>query len=95
MNVDCAKLDEKRAQMFHTLTARNLFVSKRARGDMLPTTDFFTTRVKELDEDDWKKLGRCLQYLKDTVNDVLILSADNIRVVKWWVDGSYACHEDC
>ena len=95
VNVDCAKLDKKRARLFHTLTARNLFVSKRARGDILPTTAFFTTRVKEPDEDGWKNFGRCLQYLKDTVNDVLILIADNICVVKWWVDGLYACHEDC
>ena len=61
VNLDCAKLDEKRARLFHTLTARNLFVRKRARGYILPTTAFFTTRVKEPDKDDWKKLGRCLQ----------------------------------
>ena len=60
VNVDCAKLDDKRARLFHTLTARNLFVRKRARGYIPPTTTFFTTRVKESDKDDWKKLGRCL-----------------------------------
>ena len=36
VNLDCAKLDKKRARLFHTLTARNLFVSKKARGDILP-----------------------------------------------------------
>ena len=69
--------------MFHTLTVRNLFSSKKARGDILPTIAFFTTRVKEPNEDDWKKMGRCLKYLKDTTNDVLTLRANNIRVVKW------------
>ena len=66
VNPDCPKLDESRARLFHTITARNLFSSKRSRGDILPTTAFCTTRVKEPDEDDWKKLGRCMQYLKDT-----------------------------
>ena len=44
--------------MFHTLTARNLFVGKKERGDILPTTAFFKTRVKKPEEDYWKKLGR-------------------------------------
>ena len=52
-------------------------------------------RVKEPDENDWKKMGRCLQYLKDTANDVLALSANNMRFTKWWVDESYACHKYC
>ena len=46
VNVDCAKLEEKQVRLFHTLTARNLFVSKRARGDILTTMAFFTTRVE-------------------------------------------------
>ena len=46
VNLDCAKLDEKRARLFHTLTARKLFVGKRATRDILKTTDLFTTRVK-------------------------------------------------
>ena len=88
MNVDCAKLDEKQARLLHTLKSRSLFVSKRAREDILPNTAFFRTRVKEPDKDDWKKLGRCLKYLKETVNDVIVLSANDIHVLKWWVEGS-------
>ena len=60
VNPDCPKLDAARARLFHTITAQNLFSSKRSRGDILPTTAFCTTRVKALDEDDWKKLGRCM-----------------------------------
>ena len=83
VNADCPKLDTARAQLFHSIIARNLFSSKRSREDILATTAFCTTRVKAPDEDDWKKLGRCMQYLKDTPNDVLTLSADNIQIVKW------------
>ena len=49
-------LDEKREQMFHTITARTLFCGKRARLDLQPTVAFLCTRVREPDEDDWKKL---------------------------------------
>ena len=34
-----------------------------------------------------------MHYMKDTADDILILSVNNIRVNKWWVDGSYACHK--
>ena len=42
--------------------------------------------------DDWKKLGRCLRFLRDTIDDVLTLEADRTNVVKWWVDASFAVH---
>ena len=35
-----------------------------------------------------------MDYMKRTEDDVLTLSMKNIRVVKWWVDGSYDVHED-
>ena len=46
------KLDEKRKQTFHTITARTLFCGKRARPDILTAVFFLTTRVKEPDVDD-------------------------------------------
>ena len=95
INPDCPKLDEKRARLFHTLKAINLLSRKRSRGDILMATAFHTTRVKAPDKDNLKKIGRTLQYMKDMPNAVLTLSANNIQVIKWWVDGSYACNEDC
>ena len=56
---------------------------------------FLITRVKDPDEDDWGKLKRILRYLKGTKNMKLTLSADNLSVVKWWVDASHAMHDDC
>ena len=35
-----------------------------------------------------------MQYLRATKNLVLTIEADDIRVVKWWVDSSYAVHPD-
>ena len=58
-------------------------------------TASLTTRVKSPDEDDWGKLKRPLQYLKETIHIPLVLSADSITLQRWWVDATYAVHEDC
>ena len=81
--------------MFHTITARSLFCGKRARPDLQPTVAFLCTRVTYPDEDDWKQLRRLVKYMEQTQDDVLTLSANSLRVVKWWIDGSYAVHPDC
>ena len=52
------------------------------------------TRVRNPDEGDWKKLRRLLGYLKRTIKLPLILQADGLNVLKWWVDASYAAHEN-
>ena len=44
--------------------------------------------------DDWGKLVRYMQYIKRTKKDILTLSADNLHVLKWYVDASFAVHPD-
>jgi hypothetical protein len=50
--------------------------------------------VKAPDEDDYKKLRRTMQYLRGSLDLLLTLEADDVRVIKWWVDASYAVHPD-
>ena len=50
--------------------------------------------MRKPDEDDWKKLRRLLGYLKRTINLPLIIRADRVNVLKWWLDASYASHDD-
>ena len=52
------------------------------------------TRVRNPDEDNWKKLRRLLGYLKRTIKLPLILRADGVNVLKWWVDASYASYDN-
>ena len=49
-------LSEKIASQFHRTTAQLLFLCLKARPDIQTTVSFFTTRVREPDMDDWKKL---------------------------------------
>ena len=62
--------------MFHRLVARLLFASKRARPDIQVTVAFLCTRVKAPTEEDYKKLGRIIKYVKETIDLTLILGSD-------------------
>ena len=87
-------LDETSAQAFHHPVAQLLFRGIRCRKDAQTEIAFLTTRVRNPDEGDWKKLSRLLVYLKRTIKLPLILRADGVNVLKWWVDASYAAHDD-
>ena len=81
-------LNETRAQAFHRTVAQLLFNGIRCRKDAQTAIAFLTTRVRNLDEDDWKKLWRLLGYLKRKINLPLILQADGVNVLKWWIGAS-------
>jgi hypothetical protein len=91
---DSTDLDKKRAEELHTSTAKGLFVCKRARPDIRTATTFLCTRVKNTNENDWKKLMRLMKYLNGSKDEVLFLSADDLHVVKWYADASFAVHGD-
>jgi hypothetical protein len=91
---DPVLLDTPTAELFHHYTAKLLFLSRRARPDIQTAVSFLTKRVKAPDEDDYKKLRRTMQYLRGSMDILLTLEADDVRIVKWWVDASYAVHND-
>ena len=74
-------LNKKQDQAFHHAVAQSEIA-------------FLTTRVRNPEKDKWKKLRRLLGYLKQTIKLPLILQADGVNVIKWWVDASYAAHEN-
>ena len=74
--------------------AKLLFLCKRARPDIQTAVSFLCKRVKAPDNDDYKKLTRVMKYLRGTINMPLSLGADNMNIVKWWVDASFAVHPD-
>ena len=79
---------------FHTFVAKALFLSKRGRPDISTAIAFLTTRVKEPDVDDWKKLLQLMFYLKQTKDLILMLEMDNLNIFKWLIDVAYAVHKD-
>ncbi|CAJ1945741.1 unnamed protein product [Cylindrotheca closterium] len=81
-------------QIFHTIVARGLYVSKRARLDIHPTITILASRVQEPTESDWKKCVHMMQYLFCTSLYYLTLSAESLQVMKWMIDASFAVHPD-
>jgi hypothetical protein len=88
------KLNEERADAYHTMVAKALFLCKRARPDIQPTIAVLCTRVKGPNEANWAKLVRLMKYLNGTRDRKLTLSADNLHCIKWYVDASFAVHPD-
>ena len=87
-------LNKSKKEAYHNTVAKGLFLCKRARPDIQLTIASMTTRVLTPNESDWLKVKRLLQYLKGTMKKVLTLSIDNLRVIKWYVDVSFAVHPD-
>ena len=91
---DSPLLSEEKQENFHSVTSLLLYLSRRCRLDIQTTVAYLTTRVSCPTEDDWKKLKRCLQYLRGTLDLTLTLGADDITRMMTWVDVSYAVHDD-
>ena len=91
---ECEELDEARSEIFHSVTAKLLFIMKRGRPDVETVVSYLMTRVSKSNEKDWEKLKRCLGFLKGTFNDLRTIGADSLRDLHVWVDASHAVHEN-
>jgi hypothetical protein len=94
VNEDAQKLDKDTEQLFHHNVAKLLFLCKQARPDIQTSIAYLCTRVKEPNTDNYKKLTCTMRYLRGTANMPLTLKSENISIIKWWVDKSYAVHPD-
>ena len=87
-------LEGQKAEDFHTIVAKGLFVLKRARPDIQPPVAYLCTRVSKPTESDWKKMVRMLAFMKQMKDDVLTLEPDGSGVITWGADASFAVHPD-
>ena len=69
-------------------------MSKITRPDIHQTLAVLSTKVKEPDENDWQKLARIINFLNGTKEKYLNLSAEDLKVVKWYVDASFTVQPD-
>ena len=85
-------LPEDKADLFHSIVAKLLWLEKRVRPDIEPTISFLTTRVSEPNTSDWEKLARLINYLHTTIDDDRIMGADSLDTLYTWIDAAYAVH---
>ncbi len=53
VNEDCKKLSNEAAAAFHTIVAKALYITKRARPDISLAIAFLTMRVRSPNIEDW------------------------------------------
>ncbi len=63
-NEDCEKLLKAVLADFHTIVAKTLYVTKRARPNTCLAIAFLTTRVMSPATNDWEKLYQLMEYLR-------------------------------
>jgi hypothetical protein len=87
-------LSKAEGEVFHSVCAKLLYVSLRARVDILLPIVFLCTRVAKSAKQDQTKFKRVLEYLTGRLNNAYILGADDLGKMRSWVDAVFAVHPD-
>jgi hypothetical protein len=87
------ELDNIKKEMFHTVTAKLLYLAKRSRPDILLAVSYLTTRVNNPNISDSNKLQRVLKYLNGSKDLSLTLYGDGSEVLSD-IDTAFAIHND-
>jgi len=64
VNDGVKKLTHDKAELFHHMVAKLLYLCRRSHQYIQTAVAFLCTRVKSPDEDDCKKLIRVIQYIE-------------------------------
>ena len=72
--------------MFHITIDKALLLWKRELFDIQPTVTCLCTRVKWVDEDDWKRLLILIKYIQETENDKLITDMNDMTMAYGYAD---------
>jgi hypothetical protein len=91
---DSKILSEATRKLFHSTTAKLLYLAKRARPDILTAVTYLCTRVQGATVEDMQKLERVLGYLKHTKSRTLLLRTPGTLAITAYVDAAYALHGD-
>ena len=81
-------------KQFHHIIARILFLCKQGCPDIQTAVAFLTTQLKAPDQDDYKTFQRAVRYIQATKEIMLTLDASNSGEIMWWVDVTFAVHND-
>jgi hypothetical protein len=87
-------LQGKECETFHSIVAKLLHVSIRARLDVLLPVAFYCTRVTKSTKQDQMKLKRVLEYVKSGIDLVYTMGAESLYKIQSWVDAANAVHPD-
>ena len=88
-------LKKEKAELFHTMVAKGLYVCKRGRLDIQPVIAVLCTQVQNPTQHDWDALVQMMKFLYVTQNDTRkIDTKQSIAIQHWMIDASFAVHPD-
>ena len=87
------KLDCARKETYHHISAKTLWLSQRSRNDIQLATGYHCSRVKDPNEDDWRKLTWLMRYVWWTrfIPTIIRITDEGATI---YIDGSHAIHAD-
>ena len=85
-------LEKHEAEVFHSVVAKLLYVSIRARVGLLLAIGFLCTRVSKSTKQDQAKLRRVLEYINGSMDVEYTIGADDMTKMRSWVDAAFAIH---
>jgi Reverse transcriptase (RNA-dependent DNA polymerase) len=87
-------LGKAEKELYHSRTAKLLYLGKRVRPDLLTTTSFLTKRVTAPTVQDMRKLQRAVRYIRETKDKGIVIEGDKNLSILAYVDASYGVHHD-
>ena len=91
---NCEQVSEENSEIFHFVTAKILYITKRDRPHLEPTVAYLCTRVSCSNGDNWKKLETAMKYIEGTINNVRIIKESSLKDLYTSVDTTYTVHND-
>lgn len=88
------RLDEKQAGLFQRMAEQLLFACKRGRPDIQTAIAFLCTRVKNPEQDNYKKLTGIIKYIGRILFLQLTMEASHLVQNHWFIDGKFVMHYD-
>jgi len=95
VNDDTEELDKEESEVFHSATAKLLYIMQRARPDIETVVTFLMKRVSKRNVDDWKKLRKVIGFLKGKIDEKRIIGATSLTEILTFIDSAYAVHANC
>ena len=96
INPDAVRLNVSESKHFYSVVQRLLYLTVQFRRDLGVAIGFLTTRVREPDVDDVRKLDRVLKYLNGTRELCLVFRGDGTGQLSMCVsiDAAFGLHGD-
>ena len=92
VNDNAERPDTERTNFFHSVAAKPLYVTKQTKPFIELELAYFTLRVENSNVDDWKKMKRCITFIKKTKEDKRIIGCFNLKELFNWVDALSDVH---